>query len=210
MKAVLVKALALSAALAASTAHAKTVTIAIDLSGSNPLLVSAEFAAGAADYAARRIAQLEDGDKVRIKTFGARGSAANALDQVLEISRRQRAPKVAAQVQRFTSSLPQQQAKAQAATNIIATLEFDSGLDCAGGGEVLLLTDGVESSEYVNAQRFAAARQKLPKPDVDLKGCRVTFYGLGAGLPAPSAKFIRGEWNAWIAAAGAEFSSEIK
>lgn len=207
----LLKAVTVSAALLmAASAHAKTVTIGIDLSGSNPLLTSKEFAAGAAEYAARRIEQLEDGDTVRIKTFGARGSAVNTMDQALVISRRLRPPKVAAMVQRYIASLPQQQAKAQAATNIIAALEFDSGLDCAGGGEVLLLTDGVESSEYVNAQRFASARQKLPKPDVDLKGCRVTFYGLGAGLPAPSAKFIRKEWNTWVAAAGGEFFAQIK
>lgn len=202
--------IALGAALFASLAEAKTLTIALDVSGSNPLLVKPEFAINAANYAASLIAPLQDGDAVRIKSFGARDAVENMLDQTFTISRRLRAQAVAEAVKKHIASLPQKQSLAQPATNIIATLEFDSGLDCANGGQVLLLTDGVESSEYVNWQRFIAGRQSLPKPDVDLKGCRVTFYGLGAGQSASSAKFINKEWKAWVGAAGGEFSAQIK
>ncbi len=199
----------LSAALA-TPAAAKTLTVTLDKSGSNPLLADPHFAASAAAYVASKVQALEEDDVVRLRSFGARSAASNLLDQDFVISRRLKAKALAKSLKAYIQSLPDHKAEAQGSTNIVAALEFDSGLDCAGGGSVLLLTDGLEASSYMNPDDFLAGKRHLPKPDADLKGCEVIFYGLGAGLPAPSAKFIRQEWRAFVSAAGGKFRAEMK
>ena len=59
------------------TASAATLTIAIDLSGSNPLLVHPNFAHSAAVYVTEQIAPLKSGDIVRVQTLGARNDPTN-------------------------------------------------------------------------------------------------------------------------------------
>lgn len=187
-----------------------TLTIAFDKSASNPLLSDPNFAASAAEYAAELVGALKEGDTVRIRNFGARDVASNMLDQEFVISRRLRPQQAAAAVASYIASLPQQAAQAQSSTNIVAFLEFDSGLDCENGGKVHLLTDGVESSTYVSSQSFLDGSQSLPTPDVDLTGCHVEFYGLGAGLPPQSVRFMRKEWTNYVTAAGGKFTSIVK
>lgn len=201
---------ALFAASLAANATAQTLTIALDSSGSNPLLADPHFAASAAEYVEDKVLALEDGDVVRLRIFGSRSAAKNMLDQDFVISRRLKAKALATSLKAYIQELPSQKDSAQGSTNIVAMLEFDSGLDCAGGGSVLLLTDGLEASDYMDPRAFLAGNKHLPKPDADLRGCEVVFYGLGAGLPAPSAKFIRQEWNAFVSAAGGNFTAEMK
>lgn len=198
---------ALFLALGVTSAQAVTLTVALDKSGSNPLLADPHFAASAANFVAGRIRSLKEGDVVRIRSFGARSKAANLLDQTFVLSRRLRARQVAEAVRRYVAALPQQAGQAQPSTNIIAFLEFDSGLDCAGGGAALLLTDGLEASQYMSPRAFLAGRQSLPKPDADLSGCEVVFYGLGAGLPPKSARFMRREWTHYVTTAGGHFTA---
>jgi hypothetical protein len=192
-----------------TSATAKTLTIALDKSGSNPLLVDPNFAASAAGYVAAKVQALEDGDVVRLRSFGSRQAPQNLLNQSFVISRRLKARQLAEALKNFINDLPNHKSDAQPSTNIVALLEFDNGLDCANGGEVLLLTDGLEASEYMDPKAFLAGQKHLPKPDVGLTGCDVTFYGLGAGLPAPAAKFIRHEWAGFIKTAGGAFTAEM-
>lgn len=201
---------ALALAMTVLSAQAETITMAIDKSGSNPLLTDEYFAAGAAKYARSLIEELEDGDVVRLKNFGARSNGQNMLDQRFVINRRLRASALAQSMESYISSLPLQNDQGQRATNIVALLEFDNGFDCANDGKILLLTDGLEASSVMDARAFMDGSGTLPKPDVDLSGCEVIFYGLGAGLPNASVKHIRNEWRDFITQSGATYIPIIK
>lgn len=188
---------------------AKVLTLAIDLSGSNPLLIHPNFAHIAGQYVHDQITSLKTGDIVRVKSFGSRGDAANLLNQRFVISRRVKPQKIAAAITQYLQTLPGKESTAQGSTNLIAWLEFTHGFDCGNEAEILVLTDGLESSALADAGRLIQGKQKLPKADVDLKGCHLTFYGLGAGLPPQSVKHLRKEWRAWSEGAGAAFTAII-
>ncbi len=190
--------------------QAKTLTIAIDLSGSNPLLQHKNFAYESAKYMSEQITKLKTGDSVSLQTFGSRGDASNLLNYKFTLSRRLRASAIATKIAKFIQSLPKRKDLAQSSTNLIAWLEFTGGFDCKNQGQIIVITDGLESSSYVDARKFLDGKAKFPKPDVDLKGCNLTFYGLGAGLPAPYVKIIRNAWRKWVAASGASFTAVIR
>lgn len=187
--------------------QAKTITIGLDLSGSNPLLEHEYFAASAATFVADQVKSLETGDVVRIKSFGARYDPRNQPEIEVEISRRQRASAVADSVEKLIKSLPQRNV-AQGSTNLIAWLEFTSGFDCDGAGHILVLTDALESSELIEGGWIAQGA--LPDPEVDLTGCSVQFYGLGAGFEPSTVRGIRKAWQAWMHQAGASFEAIIR
>lgn len=190
-------------------ASSATLTIGIDLSGSNPLLMHENFAYQASQYVANEILKLKPNDVVRIKSFGARDNAANVLTSTIVVSRKMRPEKIAKMTERYILSLPAQAQAAQSSTNLIAWLEFTSGFDCKNAGQILMVTDGLESSSIVSGEKFLAGKQGLPKPDVDLKGCALTFYGLGTGWQPHSVKYVRKEWTRWSEQAGASFTAII-
>lgn len=190
-------------------AHAKTITIGIDLSGSNPLLSHKNFATMASQYVTVELSTLKNGDIVRVQTLGARADALNLLNHSFKISRRIKPKKVANIIAQYLQSLPAQKDLSQSSTNLIAWLEFTSGFNCADNSHILVMTDGLESSSYVDGLSLLEGKKGLPEADVDLKGCALTFYGLGAGWPAQSVKFIRNEWRQWSEKAGASFTAII-
>ncbi len=189
--------------------QAKTLTIGIDLSGSNPLLAHKNFAYIASQHVTTEINKLKNGDIVQVKTFGSRTVPGNILNPSLQISRRMKPAKVAGVVAQYIQSLPEQKDVAQSSTNLVAWLEFTSGFNCTDNSLVLVVTDGIESSSYVDGNQFIQGKKGLPKPDVDLNGCTLTFYGLGAGLPPQAVKNIRNEWMRWAEQAGAPFTAII-
>lgn len=192
-----------------SIVQAKTLTIGIDLSGSNPLLAHKNFAYIASQYVTAEINKLNNGDSVQVKTFGSRTVADNLLNPTFRISRRMKPAKVAGMVSQYIQSLPEQVDVAQTSTNLVAWLEFTSGFNCADAGQVLVITDGIESSAYVEGDQLLQGKKGLPKPDVDLKGCSLTFYGLGAGSPPQAVRNVRNEWMRWAEQAGAIFTAII-
>lgn len=193
------------------SASATTLNLAIDLSGSNPLIVHPNFAYVASQYVAREIAQLRSGDTVRVQSFGARSDAVNLLDQTYVIGRRQPPQAIASVITQLIRSLPKRQDIAQNSTNILAFIEFHPDLGCKDNGKIILLSDGLESSSTVDAMALAQGKVKLPKPDVDLTGCTVSFFGMGAGLPAENVKHIRNAWKDWMERAGASsFNAVIR
>ncbi len=194
---------------AAFTAQAKTLTIGIDLSGSNPLLAHKNFAYIASQYVTVEINKLKNGDIVHVKTFGSRTDALNLLNPTFKISRKVKSKKVAGIVAQYIQSLPEQVDIAQSSTNLVAWLEFTSGFNCSDAGHVLVITDAIESSTYVDGNQLLQGKKGLPKPDVDLNGCSLTFYGLGAGLPPQAVRIIRNEWVRWAEQAGATFTAII-
>ena len=196
--------------LGAAPLAAKTLTIGVDLSSSNPVYEQ-EFALVAAKAAAGKVAALKPGDVVSVKTFGDR-SAANARSERIQITNRNRADKAAAKVARYIASLPSHDEKAQGSTNLVAFFELGT-FDCANKGDVLVLSDGIESSATFNARRFVSGKP-LPKPEAQvLKGCTVTMFGLGRSLAGEltlkETKHVRAAWQTWMTQAGASFTAII-
>lgn len=194
---------------AAAIADAKTLTIGIDLSASNPLLSHKNFAHVASQHVSSEINKLKDGDVVHVKTFGSRKDALNLLNPTFEISRRLKPNKVASIVAQYIQSLPEQKEASQSSTNLVAWLEFTSEFNCAENSQILVITDGLESSSYVDGNQLLQAKKSLPKAEVNLKGCALTFYGLGAGWMPQQVKFVRKEWERWAEQAGASFTAII-
>jgi len=190
-------------------ASAQTLTLGFDLSGSNPLLSHENFAFSAARYAGDKIRLLKSGDRVQLKTFGARDNALNLINRRITINRQNRPDKVAKMVERFILSLPVQDNIDQQSTNLVAWLKFSEDFDCENKSEILVITDGIESSFYVGGKDFIAGRKGLPKADVNLKGCTLTFYGLGAGWPPKNVKTIRKAWRTYAREANLTFKSII-
>lgn len=190
-------------------ASAKTLTIGVDLSGSNPLLSHQNFAYMASLYAAEAINALKNGDVVTLKTFGGREDVHNILSGSYTITRRMKTEDVAGAVAQFLQSLPAEKERSQSSTNLIAWLEFGSGFNCTDDSQILLISDGLESSTTLDGGSFLQGKKGLPPPDVDLSGCQIIFWGLGAGFPHGSVKFIRNEWRAWSDQAGASFTAII-
>jgi hypothetical protein len=60
-----------------NVASAKTLTVVMDLSGSNPLLIDEQFNQRAARYVGTKIAPLEKDDNVFIKTLGSLNNTSN-------------------------------------------------------------------------------------------------------------------------------------
>lgn len=195
--------------LVSFTLQAKTLTIGIDLSASNPLLAHKNFAYVASQYVTSEINKLKEGDVVHVKTFGARHDAVNLLNPSFQLSRKWKASKVSGIVAQYIQSLPEQKDASQGSTNLIAWLEFTSGFNCADNGHILAITDGLESSSYVDGNQLLQGKKHLPKPEIDLKGCTLTFYGLGAGWMPQQVKFVRKEWERWAEQAGTVFTAII-
>lgn len=188
-------------------AGAAVLTLGIDYSGSNPVLSDVEFAEAAAAHVHPLIAALELGDVVRIRTFGARGSE-NLRAATIQINRTNRPQRVADEVAAMIAALPQAGVPPQDSTNIIAFLEFGD-FACPSGEQVVLITDGLESSAYIAAKELMEGKA-LPAPDAGLlAGCQVTFYGLGVGQPPQVAKSLRAQWRAWFDGAGATFKPVV-
>lgn len=123
------------------------------------------------------------------------------------ITRSNRPQRAAAQAAQFIAGLPKSSVAPQGTTNIIAFLEFGD-FDCANGGQILLITDGIEASIYADPNALLKGKVKLPTPEPGfLKGCSVTFYGLGAEQSAQEAKNIRDAWKRWFETAGAPFTA---
>ena len=204
------KILLLTSLLAMSTtAQARTLTIGIDLSGSNPLLMHENFAHEAAKHVSSRILTLQEGDTVNVRSFGARDDASNLLNHSFEIGRRMRPKKLAKIISHYIGSIPQQDNISQLSTNLIAWLEFTSGFECGDQGEIIVITDGIESSTLIDGDRLVAGRAHLPAPEGDLKGCTVSYFGLGAGLQPQAIRILRKEWQGWFEKSEADFTAII-
>ena len=86
-----------------------------------------------------------------------------------------------------------------------AFLELGSGFGCETNGAVLLITDGIESSSVVSAKALLDGKAVLPAPGPNLRGCVLTFYGLGAGWELQQVKNLKVAWSQWAKKAGADF-----
>ena len=140
--------------LLAAPVGAKTLSIGLDVSASNPLLSSESYARNAAVYVRDKIATLQPGDVVVLRTLGDR-SLANFPAERMQITRRDRADKIGTRIAQYIAAIPAKKFEGQGSTNILGYFAFGQ-FDCSNGGEVLLLTDGIESSPEMDAERLLA------------------------------------------------------
>lgn len=207
------KAILLATPLISSVAFAKTLTVGIDLSSSNPLISSEKFAQSAAILVADNIRTLKLGDTVLIRHIGD-----NRLDNLhgerIQISRRNRADKVAQTVAQYISGIPKKTYD-QGATRLLAFLELQNFGCSDGGGQVILLTDGIENSaEAPDAEGLLLGKKALPAPKAGaLSGCDVWFVGLGqsssGSLPVGTVRHLQNAWGNYLKAAGANFTTIV-
>ena len=186
----------------------RRIVVAIDLSRSNPLIDSPEFAAKVADRVGDEIRGLGFASEVHVRTFGSYDASSNNFHYDVQISVRNRPEVVAADVEKLISGTPmlvrQGKWRAQGNTNILAFMDnVSNAIGCSGlPTSIILASDGIEDSEYV---RLGHADAHLPAPEGrPFAGCSdLQILGLGEGDRSPSETVrLRGEWNRWAHAAG--------
>lgn len=186
----------------------RRVVIAIDLSKSNPLIDSPDFAQKVADRVGDEIRGLGFASEVHVRTFGSYDASANNFHYDVQISVRNRPENVAADVERLIAGTPQLvregKWRAQNHTNILAFMDnVSNAIGCSGlATTVILASDGVEDSEYV---RLGRPNAHLPAPDgKPFAGCaEFQILGLGEGDKSPSKTVrLRDEWSRWAHQAG--------
>lgn len=188
----------------ADTAFAKTQTILADVSGSNRLIEIPAYAKAGGIKAKGEILSLQPGDWVQVRRVGERG-ADNLPAEKLRITRQRSAGEIGDMVAGYIASLPSKTPEGDSETNLIAALEFGE-FDCANGGKILILSDGVEHSSYITGKDLLISGKPLPAPEANLKGCEVTIFGLGQSkdgqIPPKAIKNLKAAWAAWMSAAG--------
>lgn len=197
---------ALALALSVSVvSEAKDLIVLVDVSQSNPMLTDKNFNRRAAEYVFAATKALNKGDTVSVQTFGSLTDTQNLNIKSQTVSRHN-SKKVANSVGRYVMSLPEQIA-GQGSTNLLSWFNRNA-FDCSQEAHhILVITDGLEASEYVNPQRLLDGKQALPAPTefVNLAGCDVTFYGVGSGMHDRSALHLRKVWGEYFKQAKVRF-----
>ena len=186
--------------------EAKTLTIGSDLSQSNPLLQDANFNQQAVSYVVAQIRALKRGDVVVLKTFGGLADSQNFKSKSFTI-KRHNAKKIAKYAAHHITKLASL-SEAQKSTNLVAWLQRGR-FDCANDSQIILLTDGIEASEYVSPSALLLGKANLPNPNKrhQLKGCEVVFFGLGVGRPDKQNNILLDEWHGYFEKAGVPFEA---
>ena len=194
---------------------APVLVIGLDLSKSNPMVTNDDYARRVADRVAPMVGSLPLRSRVMVRSFGSYDATSNTLriDQVL--SARSKPEDFARGLRTLITGVPKLvrdgRLVAQNKTNILPFLQTMSQVvDCeAGPVTYVLLTDGVEDSEYA---RLKNARAALPAPGHQrFQGCAdLQILGLGQGLNSPkTTERLRATWTGWAEAAGFESFSGL-
>lgn len=207
--AALVSAGLLSLSIAFSShAEAKTLTVLVDVSESNPYLTSEAMSKAMTLRVIEALNVLSQGDEVIVQTVGSLNASQNLENLRLVIKRHNR-QSVAKALAKYLLALPKQ-VEAQGSTNLVAWFGRHAP-NCEAGSIVIVLSDAIEASEYVDSASLLSGKQALPEPHqyVALKGCTVRFIGLGAGRSDKEAHILRQAWQRYIELAGAEFKAVL-
>ncbi len=205
-KTILSLAVTSSLSLTALNATAKEFVLLVDASLSNPMLVDKTFNRRATEFVAQEIQGLERGDVVSIQTFGSLQKADNFATKQLTVSRHNH-KKVAAAVAKYMLSLPDT-LEPQGSTNLIAWFNRNP-MDCRDGGKILAVTDAIEASEYIDPNHLLSGKQTLPRPSqyVNINGCEIVFFGVGAGRLDQETINLKQAWSQYFQRAGASFNA---
>lgn len=182
-------------------------TILGDLSSSAPLQSSAPFAQRAAGVVREHILSLMLGDKVVLRPIGTR-STQNIVPIEWALGPRNRQRKVADEVYGVIAGTPSSKRKGQEETSLIFTLE--SGIPCGPRSAILIISDGIEASrDFSKVRELLAGKAQLPKPAAPaLRGCKVTFLGIGLTadgtyqLNTSELQHLTSAWRSYLLAAG--------
>lgn len=186
----------------------RRLVVGLDLSASNPMVDDTAYAAKVADYVARMIQPLGFRSQVIVRTFGVFGGQANTFRFDGTVSSRYRPEKMAAEIRTLIASTPELVRrgvwKSQQETNIIGfMLNMAQVVDCDGVPTTyVLLTDGLEDSEFVKLKRPEA---QLPDPPrADFAGCaELLMLGVGQGMNSvEQTDRVRAAWSGWADKAG--------
>ena len=210
-------ALVTQAGIALADDTQRDLMIAIDISKSNVIIENSQMAAKAASTAAEMISDLQNGDRLSIRSIGSYSMSDNPLRFDLTVSRRMPARRIAASIERLIASLPELVAKgklpAGGTTHITAFLEEEAALlSCNTRETVLVLfSDGIEASPETSPDALSKGRSGLPAPDGDaLRGCALSLYGIGEttqGAQRTRTENLITAWTAWAEAAGVSFDA---
>jgi hypothetical protein len=182
--------------------------VGLDLSASNPLVLDNLYASKAARRVGESVGELPYRSEYSMRTFGAYDGSMNAFTYDAVVSVRNEPEALKNDTITFISNVPLlvQQGKliTQNMTNILAFLEeLSLNVDCRQmPTTVILVTDGIEDSEYV---RLIHQNAELPMPEKKIfRSCKeLRILGLGRGLKSPKeTKRLRTEWAAWAKKAG--------
>jgi hypothetical protein len=188
--------------------QAKDITIAPDVSRSNPIFEDKALNSGAVNYIKAKMQSLKTGDVVNVRFIGTLTDTQSLRKSEHIITHHNKGLIKKMMPQLVEASMTQ--IKPQESTNILAFFNRNS-FDCANGGEVIVLTDGIEASEYVDPNKLLSGEASLPKPSefVQLEGCTVTFYGIGAKRSDTELSRLRRQWRRYFDAAGATFKAIV-
>lgn len=185
---------------------AKEYTVLLDKSGSSPLFISEEFKEASINYLGMRVGEMNEGDVIIVRAFGSLDVAANMKVRPLYIKRHNKK-----KVARILARIIKHSGKAdsvQNATNLHAWFGRNK-LDCKNGAELIALTDGIESSEYISATHFLNGTKTLPKvhENANLAGCNIHYFGIGLGRSDKETTVLRKAWNTYFKSADAQFEA---
>ena len=185
-----------------------------DLSDSAPVAVDQAIATQAGNYLETRIMTLEPGDSVKLRSFGQNGVAGTQIHMNVEITKRNRAVRIAPQLGEAVRSLPAMvkagKITVESRTQLTGFLEaFGAGLDCqARPTDIVILSDGIEWTDQYQTDDLLSGKP-LPAPSGDiLAGCHIEFRGLGqlqSGMQTDPRWFpaLKTVWSQYLQAAGA-------
>ncbi len=189
------------------------IIIGLDLSLSNPLVSDKMYAAKLAVRVADTIEALPPRSEVWVRTFGAYDSKSNTLRFNEVISARNRPEKVASGLKTLITNIPtlveRGIIKGQPRTNIVGFLENMMAVaECRSDMKTtfILLTDGVEESEYADLRQASATLPASVLPATGERCEELQILGLGQGLNSPSeTRRLRETWSAWAVGDGRPF-----
>lgn len=195
--------------LRSNSQTAPRIVIGLDLSIGNPLIRDETFAARAGERVGEYIEKLPMRSEVSIRTFGDFNGSPEVLRFDRIVSLAQTAETIGNFVQTLITGMPkivreEGQIEPHIQTNILGFLDsMSDSLECSERPtRVILITDGLEDSEYA---MLADGNSALPDPsDTLYKDCEVMeMIGVGLGQRSPDlAKRIRDAWKAWASKAG--------
>ncbi len=183
--------------------------IGLDLSKSNPLTENQAYAGKLADFVAEEIDGLRLGAEVQIRTFGVSDATRNTLRIDEQVTLRNPPSAISAAVKKLVSSIPalvsSGRLEAQDATNIVGFLRtsVQSIGECQTPTRFILLTDGLEDSEYGRLTGSGGALTSpvfKPPKDKRYKCDELLFLGIGQGLASQSERDRLAQiWREWVA-----------
>ena len=196
--------------------HAGEWMVSIDISSSTLITSDKQYALRAGQYVSERLKDrgFDMGDEIRVRSLGEFGDK-DAIKFDLRATKKYRSEKVLADIEFLVSSVPALIEKNAGAfrvhgqTNILAHLRTEAyTLNCSSGGGVILISDALESSDYISATELASGQKGLPTPRGEfLEGCDLILVGIGQLAENPSGKITERliqAWGDWSAKAGVQ------